>query len=423
MKKKSLRLTIKVTFFLTAFCLAATPLFAATLSVGSGEVYSTIQGAVDGAVSGDVIIVDDGTYNENVTVAKSLTIQSANGYTTTVVNVADAALPGFMVTADYVTIEGFTVFGANDPGKAGILLSDVKQCIISDNRCGYEVGKDNYYGVALSGATYCTLENNICDYDDWYGIWVSSLSSNNTISNNHCDGNFVSGILVDGNSNNNKILSNSCSNQFISGISIEGVGNRVQENSCSGNGDGIALLGSEGIVSDNLSSSNNYSGIYANQIENYTIYNNRCSANQTGIMSKGSNTNLIIKNDFNGNLSSNVNSTTSANSWVSPLEIWYGYERSGTPNPPYVRSYMGNYYGDHGFSDGDGDGICDSAYILPGTEPEDDFPLYEMTANYGPDVYCDWDSEVTSSEDLLVLGKLTVVGSLEIAGTLTLGGI
>ncbi|RLB68112.1 MAG: hypothetical protein DRH03_10200, partial [Deltaproteobacteria bacterium] len=112
----------------------------------------------------------------------------------------------------------------------------------------------------------------------------------------------------------------------------------------------------------------------------------------------------------------------SANSWDSPLEIWYGYDR-GTRNPPYVRNHMGNYYSDHGFSDSGEDGICDTAYALPDTEPDDDFPLYEATANYGKDVNCDWDAEITSSENLLVLGALTIVGSLEIEGKLSIGGI
>jgi nitrous oxidase accessory protein NosD len=188
------------------------------------------------------------------------------------------------------------------------------------------------------------------------------------------------------------------------------------------NSDGITLLGDNGIVKNNLSSQNSITGIYCNKIESYSIYYNTCLSNQNGILIKGSNDNLIILNDFDSNTSSNVVSTVSINSWESPLEIWYGYDR-GTRNPPYVRSHMGNYYSDNGLSNIGEDGICDTAYALPGTEPEDDFPLYEATVNYGQDVNCDWDAEITSSENLLVLGALTIVGSLEIEGKLTLGGI
>jgi len=51
--------------------------FMAAHIVGSTTTYSTIQAAVNAASPGAVITVDAGTYNEQVTVNKSLTIQGA----------------------------------------------------------------------------------------------------------------------------------------------------------------------------------------------------------------------------------------------------------------------------------------------------------------------------------------------------------
>ena len=45
--------------------------------VGSSTVYSTIQAAVDAALSGAVITVDAGSYKESVVIGKSLTIKGA----------------------------------------------------------------------------------------------------------------------------------------------------------------------------------------------------------------------------------------------------------------------------------------------------------------------------------------------------------
>jgi parallel beta-helix repeat protein len=104
-----------------------------------------IQAAIDNAVSGETICVKDGTYTENVDVDTQLTIRSENGAASTTVNALYSNDHVFEVTADYVSISGFTVEGATGSGEAGIWLdSNVDHSNIYDNKAS-----GNYYGIYL----------------------------------------------------------------------------------------------------------------------------------------------------------------------------------------------------------------------------------------------------------------------------------
>ena len=63
---------------------------AATLNVPSAS-YPTIQAAVNAASPGDIIVVAPGTYNENVTIDKALTLRSSGGRNATIINGSAAA--------------------------------------------------------------------------------------------------------------------------------------------------------------------------------------------------------------------------------------------------------------------------------------------------------------------------------------------
>jgi TolB protein len=107
--------------------------------------YSTIQRAVDAAKSGETIIVRDGRYTGNVVVNKPhLTIRSDNGAGATIVQAANSNDHVFEVTADYVTISGFTVKGATENPNAGICLHYADYCNISGNNVS-----NNYYGIYI----------------------------------------------------------------------------------------------------------------------------------------------------------------------------------------------------------------------------------------------------------------------------------
>jgi len=88
---------------------------AATLDVCSTCAYTTIQAAIDAASEGDTINVSLGTYNENLTVNKSVTLLGAGRDVTTIQGVAPTHDSGmFNITASNVTVDGFEIVGVGN---------------------------------------------------------------------------------------------------------------------------------------------------------------------------------------------------------------------------------------------------------------------------------------------------------------------
>ncbi|MCK4733040.1 MAG: DUF3160 domain-containing protein, partial [Methanophagales archaeon] len=176
-------------------------------NIDTGESFSTIQLAVDDpdTKDGHTIIVDPGTYEENIKVNKRLRIQSESGADLTIVQAENPDVHVFDVVADYVTISGFTVTGAGH-GRAGIYLGAVNYCEIADNNasnnwCGIyledssnnmisnnEVNSNSPYGIYLWSSSRNSITSNNIKLNHWYGIYlVSSSSSNNIYFNNFID--------------------------------------------------------------------------------------------------------------------------------------------------------------------------------------------------------------------------------------------
>ena len=107
-----------------------------------GAAFKTIQEAVSAAAaSGDTINVAAGTYNENVTINKSLILHGAGRASTTIVGQQVGSELGAIVVTpgvNNVTIEGFTVIGVDGaPGieRAAIYLQGAHSDIdILDNK-------------------------------------------------------------------------------------------------------------------------------------------------------------------------------------------------------------------------------------------------------------------------------------------------
>jgi len=125
---------------------------AAILHVGSGQDYSTVQGAVNAASSGDIIKVHPGTYDDKVTVTKSgLTIEASDPYNPPELDFADHAFAnsnptwthvgGYIYKTDYqwyreqVTDDEYSEYNETEDAPLHVYEDDT---MLRGYRCGFD---------------------------------------------------------------------------------------------------------------------------------------------------------------------------------------------------------------------------------------------------------------------------------------------
>jgi hypothetical protein len=144
---------------------------------------SAIQGAIDAADPGDTIIVTEGTYNQDLSIDKSLTLKSADGYEgTTIIGSVSIQLHANIVYFGG-NKTGFTIDA--DGGDFAIWLS-------SDNKSEVTISQNTLTGAIDSITTRNGLVNNstitIKDnkiYENDYGIYLESVVGGSTVLINH----------------------------------------------------------------------------------------------------------------------------------------------------------------------------------------------------------------------------------------------
>lgn len=113
-----------------------------------------ISDAVEAASDGDTIIVKDGRYEENVDIDKSVTIRSENGSANCIVEADKSSDDVFEVSANGLSIIGFSITGAKGTNKAGVRLGFVDDCTVRD--C---VIWNCNFGVYVRGTSGNTAQN------------------------------------------------------------------------------------------------------------------------------------------------------------------------------------------------------------------------------------------------------------------------
>jgi parallel beta-helix repeat protein len=274
----------------------------ATLRVGPTETYKHIQDAVNAAASssgGNTILIDAGTYNEQVTIPSAINA----GTNPLVINAASprskptvkptAALTGSMAIMDVngatgVTIENLIIDGSGTStawfglfvesgGKATIQNNTIQKVAATASSgqgtgFGIRVGRSSLSGQpATTGAA--TINNNIITGYGKGGIDVANTGSCASIN-----GNTVTGL-------GHKVSDNV--QQVQNGIEIDdGATGSVSSNNVSKNGSALTGFGSAGILlfqpgsgvtvgNNNLSS--NDVGIWVFDAASPTISNNNAS--------------------------------------------------------------------------------------------------------------------------------------------------
>lgn len=313
------------------FILSAGRAWAATITVGPGGDYSTISDAVAASSSEDTLLVMNGTYSENVVINKSLIIESENGSSSTTITAASDASAAVEITASYVQFSGFTVQHSGQSlgsSASGIYLNGAEYCTISENEV---VSCDS--GIRMHQAKYCKIFNNSFSINSAYGIEFDEGTHYNTFSGNTCNGNAVGGINVE--------------------LAVD---NTFYENHFSSNGEqGLHIYSSTGNI------------FYSNYFEGNGSY---------GLLVQLANGNTWYHNNFVGNLTMNVLVTniSTSNNFGSTSIVVYTYQGNNYTSP------IGNYYDDYTGTDGDGDGLGDTAYTIAAND--DVHPLVESIDQY-----------------------------------------
>ena len=151
-------------------------------NIDSGKNFSTIQEAINDneTIDGHTILVDAGTYYEDVRVDKSVRLIGEKR-DSTIIDGKRSVTP-LTISTNNVTISGFTIRNGGKPyegGWGGVYIMIGHNCVIENN-----VITNNPSGIEMSGGSYnITITNNTITNNELYGI-VIYFGSNNTISGN-----------------------------------------------------------------------------------------------------------------------------------------------------------------------------------------------------------------------------------------------
>ncbi|MEW5802818.1 MAG: right-handed parallel beta-helix repeat-containing protein [bacterium] len=166
-----------------------------TREVGkSGYTHTSIQEAIDQAHYGEIILVHDGIYTENIYLTdKAITLCSENGADAAII---DGNALGIVVKFDHSegrdsVLDGFTIRNGSADDGAGIFCNQssptITHCIISGNKAACCCGGIGCFNASSPSFVHCIISNNTSG-ENGGGIGCFNASSPTldycTISNN-----------------------------------------------------------------------------------------------------------------------------------------------------------------------------------------------------------------------------------------------
>ncbi len=262
----------------------------------------------------------------------------------------------------------------------GILLGFSQHNLLVNNSCIL-----NDYGIKLYESNDNSIKNNICDSNNFDGIFLNWNCEDNQIYNNDCYFNEHNGIMLH-NSNSNIIHNNSCSFNSEDGVSINyhSNANIIKNNSCIKNGYiGIVVGGSDyNKISFNTLINNTNWGVYLGRYQGLDSVNNEVHHN-----------NFIDNN------------------WSRGQAYDYGI------NNKWNTTTQGNYWSDLLEPDEDSDGVVDKPYVISGRAGAKDFYPLTKPISDSKDNFEHFFQNITIE---LELDKYTYYSNENITGQLTI---
>jgi len=401
-------------FLMLMVASAFSPAMPATVSAATITVpddYPTIQQAITAASAGDTVYVRSGTYQERVTIGKSLTLEGEDKNNT----IIDAGGTGkaIYVTANNVTIKGFTATN----GENGIDLVQnysIHHIVISD--CIITLNTRGITGTHVGG--YITVEDCEVSKNEQNGIYShqfnNSIIRNCTVFDNGkwgidiawCSNSSIVGCDVYSNKGAYGIVLDSTSHCIVEGCNVwdndgggivvyrwgNGYSNTVRDNVVSNNAVGIGLWGgrppSNNLIYHNDIISNEKQAVDigntnkwdngcpsgGNYWSDYTGVDNYSGVNQDEPGSDGIGDTPYAIYDFSGVLKSYDNYPwLSQSDWLTPPDS----DGDGVPDDQDAfpndsdewGDNDGDGTGDNADPDDDDDGLSDNAEAEAGTDP------------------------------------------------------
>lgn len=295
------------------------------------EEYASIQAAVDAALPGDRVLVNDGVYFESVVVDKALLIESVNGNLATVVSGSDD-LYTFDVQSPNVTIKGFAIENTASNSVADIYFAPgSNQGQALENRCA-ELSTDEVAdrAVYIDEAHNMQIQGLRCESAGLVGIYsykmVGGQFVDNIISHQTDGGIKVSrgeSVVIENNITRHNGRAGIYVFTLLNGlISGNDSSDNVASETIYRGGQGISLSRAEGvIISDNNIQNNDDHGIRFASSNDIDVMNNISINNEAGIHS-GGNTNInISQNISNQNRSYGLGLYSTASFQVTGNEL------------------------------------------------------------------------------------------------------
>lgn len=344
----------------TSAIMVVLPSISCAKEIAVPEQHKTIQAALDAASTGDIILVDPGTYHERLVLKRGITLKSAGDDTQgklgllraekTIINGGGKQGEGPGVElAEKAVLDGFTItnVGFYDDAKWK------KHHATQGNLQSYEhIGAPGVAGIAITGISTCTVINNIVHHIGYTGIAITGNPSKQVsprvirnfsyrnmgggigsmkkstafISENTCFENFYAGIGHDDASP--LVTKNICYSNIRAGIGISENacpivrGNRCYKNRRAGIGTRTGSM-TKPVIEDNDCYQNDMAGIGNEEYVEPTIRNNRCYENKlAGIGSRDHARPKIINNRCYRNLDAGIGSEGGAVALIEGNECY-----------------------------------------------------------------------------------------------------